>query len=98
MAFRLRKTRVATAEASKPSGGWYADPYGVAARRWYDSAEGWTEQVQGAGLEPDKTGVARVDAASSTPRSDPLPLMDPDSRSGRGEPATPSRADATADV
>jgi hypothetical protein len=74
MAFRFRRTRVATAEkVRKPSGGWYSDPYGAAARRWYDNAEGWTEQVQGAGLEPDKTGVARVDAASNTARNDPLP-------------------------
>ncbi len=68
MAFRFRKTQSTTAEAPKPSGGWYADPYGTAARRWYDNSEGWTERVQGAGLEPDKTGVARVD---KTPSSGP---------------------------
>ena len=99
MAFRFRRTRAATAdEALKPSGGWYADPYGTAARRWYDSADGWTERVQGAGLEPNKTGVERVDAASSAARPDDLPLMDPDSGSRRGDPVNPSRTDTAADV
>jgi hypothetical protein len=63
MAFRFRKTPEATADPQKPSGGWYADPFGSAARRWYDDREGWTDQIQGEGLEPDKTGVTRVDEA-----------------------------------
>ena len=67
MTFRFRKTVAGTAEPPKPAGGWYADPYGAAARRWYDNQRGWTDRVQGAGLEPDKTGVARVDGASSNP-------------------------------
>lgn len=65
MAFRFRKAEVTTAELREPSGGWYADPYGTAARRWYDDTEGWTDRVQGAGQEPDKTGVARVDEDST---------------------------------
>ena len=65
MTFRFRKTVVGTAEPHKPAGGWYADPYGAAARRWYDNRLGWTDRVQGAGLEPDKTGMARVDEASA---------------------------------
>lgn len=64
MAFRFRKRTEATAAPDKPSGGWYADPYGTAARRWYDDRDGWTDRVQGEGLEPDKTGVARVDEAT----------------------------------
>ncbi len=69
MAFRFRKATVIPADSSRPSGGWYADPYGAASRRWYDSAHGWTDRVQGAGLEPDKTGVARVDAATEASES-----------------------------
>lgn len=64
MAFRFRKRTEATTAPDKPSGGWYADPYGTAARRWYDDRDGWTDRVQGEGLEPDKTGVARVDEAT----------------------------------
>lgn len=74
MAFKFRKALVRTAEQTtaqrpKPSGGWYADPYGVAARRWYDNTRGWTDRVEGEGLEPDKTGMARVDEASSSART-----------------------------
>jgi hypothetical protein len=65
MAFRFRKTEVTTAELREPSGRWYADPYGTAARRWYDDTKGWTDRVQGEGQEPDKTGVARVDNDST---------------------------------
>ena len=63
MAFTFRKA-APTATNSKRSGGWYADPYGAAARRWYDSVDGWTDRVEGAGLDPDKTGLARVDEAN----------------------------------
>ncbi len=76
MTFTFRKIRVTSAEQPKPSGGWYADPYGAAARRWYDDTLGWTDRVQGAGLEPDKTGMARVDEASTnTPPGQPDPLI-----------------------
>ncbi len=65
MTFMFRKA-AHTAADRKRSGGWYADPYGSAARRWYDSVDGWTDRVDGAGLDPDKTGVARVDGASGS--------------------------------
>ena len=80
MTFRFRKTLVTTAQQPKPSGGWYADPYGAAARRWHDDTRGWTDRVQGAGLEPDKTGMARVDEASINTATDHRgPSPDPDS-------------------
>ncbi len=63
MAFRFRSRPVTNAEPRQPSGGWYADPFGRAARRWYDDRRGWTDRVQGPGLQPDKTGVARIDQA-----------------------------------
>ena len=74
MAFRFRKTPETPAEPRKPSGGWYADPFGAASRRWYDDTQGWTDQVQGEGLEPDKIGVTRVDDAmeSSHARTEPI--------------------------
>lgn len=80
MTFRFRKSVAGTAETRKPAGDWYADPYGTAARRWYDDHQGWTDQVQGAGLEPDKTGVARVDEASTYARPQ---HPDPGSRAAR---------------
>ena len=61
MAFRFRRTPDTPVERRESSGGWYADPYGAGARRWYDDAQGWTDRVEGEGLEPDKTGVARLD-------------------------------------
>lgn len=79
MAFRFRRTPRTTAELGEPSGGWYADPYGAAARRWYDDTRGWTDRVQGAGLEPDKTGMARVDEVSTDGRAE-QPDRDSDSR------------------
>jgi hypothetical protein len=78
MAFRFRKALVTTAELRKPSGGWFADPYGTAARRWYDSTRGWTDRVQGEGVEPDKTGMARIDEASVNAQTEDLdPRSDP---------------------
>ena len=65
MTFRFRKTLATMAEPPNRSGGWYADPYGAAARRWYDDTQGWTDRVQGEGLEPDRTGIERVDEASN---------------------------------
>jgi hypothetical protein len=59
----FRRSAARTGEQREPSGGWYADPYGTASRRWYDEVEGWTDRVQGEGQEPDKTGVGRVDDA-----------------------------------
>ena len=55
-----------TAANSKRSGGLYANPYGAAARRSYDSVDGWTDRVAGARLDPVKTGVVRVDEANAS--------------------------------
>src|SRR2546430_2650093 len=65
MPFMFRKA-AGTAASSKRSGGWNADPWGAAVRRWYDSVDGWTDRVERAGLEPDKTGVARLDEANAS--------------------------------
>jgi hypothetical protein len=65
MAFTFRKAAQPAVTETKRSGGWYADPYGVAARRWYDSTDGWTDRVEGAGLDPEKTGITRVDEANA---------------------------------
>jgi hypothetical protein len=82
MAFRFRKAPVIADASSRPSGGWYADPYGAASRRWYDNVKGWTDRVQGAGLEPDKTGVARVDAATDASESTNVGGAHPDLKGG----------------
>jgi hypothetical protein len=59
------------------AGDWYADPFGHAARRWYDNVSGWSKRVEGAGQAPDKTGLARLDAAAvATP--DAIRRMDAD--------------------
>jgi hypothetical protein len=71
MPLRFRRAPEMTADLPEPSGGWYADPYGAAARRWYDSSAGWTDQVQGEGLEPDKTGMARVDDVGGSTNGGP---------------------------
>ncbi len=64
------------------SGAWYADPYAAGAHRWYDETRGWTDRVEGEGLEPDKTGVARTDdAAAST--ADSIEDVTPTARPGR---------------
>ncbi len=65
MAFMFRKAARPAADSTR-SGGWYADPYGAAARRWYDSVDGWTDRVDGAGLDADKSGEARVDETSGS--------------------------------
>jgi hypothetical protein len=80
----FQKDKVDDESAERP-GGWYADPYGEAARRWYDEAEGWTDRVEGAGQEPDKTGLARTDAAATSP-DDPTEHVDAD-----GKPESLSR-------
>lgn len=66
MTFTFRKAAPPAATQSKHSGAWYADPYGAAARRWYDSVDGWTDRVEGAGLDPETTGIARVDEANAS--------------------------------
>lgn len=60
----FRSKDVYKADPTEHSGGWYADPYGLAARRWFDHVNGWSDRVQEAGKAPDKTGVARVDEAA----------------------------------
>jgi hypothetical protein len=59
------KDKVPEPDQRERSGGWYADPYGVGARRWYDNKDGWTDRVEGVGEKPDKTGVSRLDEAVS---------------------------------
>jgi hypothetical protein len=67
--FKSRKAKVAEAEEEERDrpGGWYSDPYGAAARRWYDNVRGWTDRVQGAGEEPDKT-ASRMNALTAKVR------------------------------
>lgn len=86
MPFMFQKHKVDEVEESPGrSADWYADPYGAAARRWYDPARGWTDRVEGAGQEPEKTGLARIDrAAESTDDST-------DDVDANGKPARLSR-------
>jgi hypothetical protein len=74
MAFTFRKNKVSEAESPEQSGGWYADPYGAGARRWFDTISGWSKRVQGAGQAPDETGLARMDEAAATPDGSPRPV------------------------
>lgn len=67
MAITFRRGKDHEAEPSEHSGGWYPDPYGAGARRWYDNASGWSERVQEAGQAPDKTGLIRLDEAAAGP-------------------------------
>ena len=64
MTFIFRSNNVSEADPTEHPGGWYADPYGLAARRWFDNLDGWSDRVQEAGKQPDKTGVTRVDEAA----------------------------------
>ncbi len=74
MAFMSRKDKAVKQESDESSGGWYSDPYGQAARRWYDNVHGWSDRVEGAGQTPDKTGVQRLDdAASAASSNEPAP-------------------------
>jgi len=68
MAFTSRAGRVHE-EAKSPErpGHWYPDPYGTAARRWYEETSGWSDRVEGEGQAPDKTGLARMDEAAAAP-------------------------------
>ncbi|HWE32882.1 MAG TPA: hypothetical protein VG410_05305 [Solirubrobacteraceae bacterium] len=77
--FRSSKVRDADAESREHSGGWYADPYGTAARRWYDNVTGWTDRVQGEGQAPDKTGLERLDEAAVAGEAPPR-LVDEDGK------------------
>ncbi len=79
MAFRFRSGKSRVAEPAAHSGGWYADPYGTAARRWYDNISGWTDRVQDAGQAPDKTGLVRMDEAAVAPDHAPR-LLDADGK------------------
>ena len=86
MGFMSRKKNTAEHDESVATrGGWYADPYGTAARRWYDQVTGWSKRVQGEGQAPDKTGLERMDEAAITPSGSTRPV-DQD-----GEPAPLSR-------
>ncbi len=85
MVFGLRSSKVREAESREHAGGWYADPYGTAARRWYDNVSGWSDRVQDAGHTPDKTGLARLDEAAVAPDDSPR-LLD-----GDGKPLPLSR-------
>jgi hypothetical protein len=64
MAFRSPRNAAPVSKPVEQSGAWYADPFGTAARRWYDNRGGWSDRVEGAGQAPDRTGVARMDEAA----------------------------------
>jgi hypothetical protein len=66
MAFTFLKDKAEEKQPVERPGDWYADPYGHAARRWFDAARGWTDRVQGAGQEPDKTGLPGIDEAATS--------------------------------
>ncbi len=77
MFFGSRSGRIREAQSREDSGGWYGDPYGTAARRWYDSKSGWSDRVQDEGQTPDKTGLVRMDEAAVAPDNSPR-LLDAD--------------------
>jgi hypothetical protein len=79
MAFSFRSEKDHEPESPQHSGGWYPDPYGAAARRWYDNTSGWSDRVEGAGQAPDKTGLARTDEAAVA-SGDPTRPVDADGR------------------
>jgi hypothetical protein len=79
MAITFRRGKVHKAEASEHSGGWYPDPYGAGARRWYDNVSGWSDRVQEAGQAPDKTGLIRIDEAAVAP-DHPIRRVDEDGK------------------
>jgi hypothetical protein len=75
MALTFRRKKAEDADSPGQPGGWYADPYGVGARRWYDPHNGgWSDRVEGAGEAPDKTGLARMDEAAITPDGTTRPV------------------------
>ena len=71
MALTFRKGKARQAKSQEHPGAWYADPYGIGARRWYDSHNGWSDRVEGTGHLPDKTGMARLDEAAMAPVHSP---------------------------
>jgi hypothetical protein len=71
MFFGSRSGKAREGRSREHSGAWYADPYGTAARRWYDDHTGWSDQVQDAGQTPDKTGLERMDEAAVAPNDSP---------------------------
>ena len=71
MALTFRKGDTHEVKSPERSGAWYADPYGIGARRWYDSLNGWSNRVDGAGQVPEKTGMARLDEAAVAPVNSP---------------------------
>jgi hypothetical protein len=90
MAFMFLKDKVDKKESSQRSGDWYADPYGEGARRWFDETRGWTDRIEGAGQEPDKTGLARMDEAAES-NDDSPDHLDADGKSARlSRPVDPS--------
>ncbi len=66
MAFLFKKDKDDEEESPGRASDWYADPYGEGARRWFDKTGGWTDRVEGAGQQPDKTGLARMDEAADS--------------------------------
>ena len=64
MVITFRRGKAEGAKPSERSGGWYPDPYGAGARRWFDNVLGWSDRVQEAGRAPDRTGVIRTDQAA----------------------------------
>jgi hypothetical protein len=74
MALTFRRKKVQEPESAGQPGGWYADPYGAGARRWFDQVNGWSDRVEGAGQPPDQTGLARMDEAAVTPDDSPRPV------------------------
>jgi len=85
MAFLFKKDKVNEEKSPGSASDWYPDSYGEGARRWFDKTEGWTDRVEGAGQEPDKTGLARMDEAAES--SDDSP----DHLDADGKPAKLSR-------
>lgn len=79
MALSFRRGSVREAKSREHAGAWYADPYGTAARRWYDNVSGWSDRVQDAGQTPDKTGLVRIDEAAVAPHN-ALRLLDEDGK------------------
>jgi hypothetical protein len=74
LTFRRHKAHENEKESREHSGGWFADPYGVGARRWYDDVSGWSKRVEGEGQAPDLTGLARTDEAAVTPDGTTRPV------------------------
>ena len=74
-----RRKVLEAADSSQSSGGWYPDPYGTAARRWYDNRSGWSTRVERPGQAPDRTGLPRIDEAAESLQESIRPV-DPDGK------------------